>query len=384
MKLIHRNDMHSIKAQDLKGAKVFYRIDGNVDIINQKIQNDFRLQAILPTLQLLTNAGAHITVATHIGRPKGIQKELSTAPLKNWFTEHGFPDINLLENLRFNGGERTRDREEALAFARELAHGMDYYINDAWGLLHRNDTSITVLPTLFAPEKRAFGLLVEKELAALESLKNSPKAPYVVILGGGKVETKLPVIERLIKKQNNGKPAVSTIIILPALSFTFMRAMGLQTGASLVDEALIPHAGLIMELAQKNGVELVFPLDYTYIFDQNKIGTCDAIGIPKNGKGMAVGPRSLELFESYLKNAQTIFFNGAMGNQDQPETMKPLDALLYMISQSNSYSVVGGGNSVAEVQNCGFMDKIDYCSTGGGSTLMYISDGPMPGLDAML
>lgn len=367
----------------LHNKHVFYRIDGNVDMVDGTIQNDFRLRAIIPTLQLLTNAGASITLATHIGRPKGFEKELSTAPLKIWLAQNGFPAITLLENLRFNEGEQTKDAQKAHVFAQQLADGMDFYINDAWGLLHRHDTSITILPTLFAPEKRAFGLLVKKELKALEQLKDSPQKPYVVLLGGGKVETKLPVIERLIKKSAASGGALSTIVILPALSFTFMRAMGIQTGLSLVKEHLISQARSILELAQKHSVTLAFPLDYTYLLENASIGICDAHAFPPAAKGLSIGPKSLELFKPIIEAAQTLFFNGAMGNQNQPETMKPLDAMLDMISESHAYKVIGGGNSVAEVESCGLMGKIDYCSTGGGSTLIYISDGSMPGLDAM-
>lgn len=363
---------------NLIGKNVFVRIDGNVPIESGVIQNDFRLVAILPTLELLKEKGAHITLATHLGRPEGSDPALSTHPLKEWFASKGYKSnsVTILENLRFNPGEKN----QSLSFAKELAKGMDYYVNDAWGVMHRKDTSITILPTLFDPDKRSFGLLVMKELAALNSLKTDPKKPYVVILGGGKTETKLPVIERLI---DSNKP--TTVIVLPALAATFAKALGNPIGKSLVEDGLLEQAKKILTKKECSSIELLMPVDYTFVEHtwNGKLGICDAQDFPPHGISMGVGPRSLELFEPYIKNAHTIFFNGAMGNPSRPETMKPLHDLLHMIASSDAYSVIGGGNSVTEVENLGLMNQIDYCSTGGGSTLLYISDEPLPGLEAI-
>lgn len=368
----------NIENWNLVGKKVFVRCDGNVPLEKGIIQNDFRLKAILPTLALLKEKGALITLATHIGRPKGVDPELSTHPLKEWFASHGYrsPVLTILENLRFNPGENNQD----ISFARTLAQGMDYYVNDAWGLMHRKDTSITTLPLLFAPEKRAFGLLVRKELDALQRIKTNPEKPYVVLLGGGKTETKLPVIERLMTRNK-----ASTIIVLPALAATFAQAQDKPIGKSLVDDALVYTAQTILKRLDCSDTLLLFPVDYTYVEDtwDGPLRTCDADDFPENGIAMAVGPRSLELFAPYIRNAATLFFNGAMGNPSRPETMKPLHELLHMIAASDAYSVIGGGNSVTEVENCNLMHDINYCSTGGGSTLLYISDEPLPGLEAL-
>ena len=371
--------MQSIKNWNLIGKNVLVRFDGNVPLENGVIQNDFRLIALLPTLELLKEKGAHITLATHLGRPEGADPAFSTNPLKEWFASKGYGNscVTVLENLRYNAGEKNHD----IAYARELAQGIDYYVNDAWGVMHRKDTSITLVPTLFDPDKRAFGLLVEKELAALKTLKNDPQKPYVVILGGGKVETKLPVIERLV---DSNKP--TTIIILPALAATFAKAVGKPVGKSLVDDELLAHARKILEKAAcTNNLTLLFPIDYTYVENNwdGPLKTCDSQNFSDNGIAMGVGPRSLELFAPYIKNAATIFFNGAMGNPSRPETMQPLLELLRMIAASDAYSVIGGGNSVTEVEQMGLMHEIDYCSTGGGSTLLYISGAELPGLEAM-
>lgn len=365
-----------IRSWHLAGKEVFVRIDGNVPIERGIIQNDFRLKAVLPTLDILKEKGAHITIATHLGRPDGKDPAFSTKPLKQWFAQQGHAAATVLENLRFHPGEKNNDP----LFAKELARGMDFYVNDAWGVLHRHDASVTQMPLLFHPERRAFGCTVERELAALNHLREQPEQPYVVILGGGKPETKLPVLERLLERN-----MVATILLLPALTFTLLKALGRPVGASLVAKELLASAHALVTLAETHAINLVLPIDYTVLRTnwQGPLELCDADHFPADGIGIGVGPRSLELFEPYLRTARTIFFNGAMGIPDRPDTMAPLHALLRMIAASPSYSVIGGGNSITEIEHLGLMQSIDYCSTGGGATLTYISDGPMPGLAAM-
>ena len=365
----------NIRSWHVAGKKVFVRIDGNVPIENGIIQNDFRLQAILPTLAVLRDGGAHITIATHVGRPQGKDPALSTKPLKQWFIEHGYGAANVLENLRFNPGEKNND----LMFAKELAQGMDFYVNDAWGLLHRHDASITRMPTLFQQDKRAFGLLVHKELQMLSTLKNSPEQPYVVVLGGGKPESKIVALQHLIAAQ---KPAA--IIILPAITAPFAKALGLPFGKSLITHEPLSAATAIIKYAAAHNIKLLLPIDYTYMNSwEGDLNTCDADKLTTNVITIGIGPKSIQLFKPDLMQAATIFFNGAMGIPSRPETMKPLHAILRIIAESPAYSVVGGGNSVTEVVNLKLLSAIDYCSTGGGSTLAYISGGSMPGLEAM-
>jgi phosphoglycerate kinase len=370
----------SIASWNLKNKRVFLRIDGNVPIKDDTILDDFRLKALLPTIQLLHSKGAKITLATHIGQPKKDTTKFSTQPLAAWFTQQGYgPEQNviMLENLRFADGEQKQSKE----FAEKLKNNNEYYVNDAWGTLHRNDTSISLLPKLFAPNKRSIGLLIEHELTSLNKLKINPPKPYTIFLGGGKIATKLPILEQLI---DNKIP--TTIALLPAIVFTFLHAQGIPVGKSLVDISLLGQAQCIMEKAKKNGIELLFPLDYLCALNSWNDGQFEmylANNIPDNAFGMGVGPKSLELFKQKIAEAQTVFYNGAMGNPNRPESLQPLHELLHAMANSSAYTVVGGGNSIEQVQQLGLFDKISYCSTGGGSTLAYISGEKLPGLEVL-
>jgi phosphoglycerate kinase len=358
---------------NLVDKKVLVRIDGNVPIEKNIIQNDFRLQAVLPTLQWLREKGAEITLIAHLGRPKSWDPQFSIKPLQQWFDVQN-SKVTILENLRFDPRERQGD----LAYAKELAQGFDYFVQDAWGALHRHDTSITLLPTCFTPERRSIGLLVQKELTSLNPLKDSPEKPYFIILGGGKGETKLKIIETLIA---NKKP--TTLIVLPALCFTFFKAMGKPVGKSLIDEEFLPKAKRLLVQAENNNITILFPLDVTYLKDtmQGDLKTCNVENFPDSGVGMGVGPRSLEFFSETLKAAKTIFFNGAMGLHERPETIESTQQLLRIIVQKyDAYRVVGGGDSVAIVEAMGLLNPFDFCSTGGGATLAYIAGEQLPGL----
>ena len=361
---------------NLANKKILVRIDGNVPIENGVITNDFRLHAVMPTLQLLHAKGAQITIITHIGRPKDKEQKLSTKPLQQWFQAHNLP-VTVLENLRFDPREKLEDK----TYAQELAQGFDYFVQEAWGALHRHDTSITLLPTCFAPEKRSLGLLVQKEIDALEHLKEHPQQPYLVLLGGGKGETKLKILHKLIQTK---KP--TTIFVLPALCFTFFKAMGKQVGKSLIDEEFLPHALQLLHDAHKNNIEVLLPLDVTYLEGtlQGNVTTCSVEHIPHDGIGMGIGPQSLELCAEQIQKAKTIFFNGAMGIGARPETFASTQQVLRVIAQAkDAYRVIGGGDSVAQAEKIGLLDQFNFCSTGGGSTLAYIAGEQLPGLTAI-
>lgn len=254
--------------KDLTNKKVLVRIDGNVPLKNNVIDNDFRLKAVLPTLRFLREKGATITIATHLGRPKPgapghRDPQLSTKPLQQWFNAQNFK-VNVLENLRFDPREqqmcpcpaepwRRRVVKPNPLFARELADGFDYFVNDAWGAFHRHDTSITLLPGCFPPEKRSFGFLVQKELEALTPLKDNPQQPYLIFLGGGKGETKLQILKELVATK---KP--TTVIVLPALCFTFLKALGKPIGMSLIDEEFLPNVQELLQQAKNSRIEILF------------------------------------------------------------------------------------------------------------------------------
>ena len=255
---------------ELAGARVFLRADLNVPLRNLNFATDYRLRAILPTIDLIQKKGGKIILATHIGQPKIPTLALSTQKLLPWFKEHGYTiefeaeltrahtksyedtkTIVLLENLRFFPGEKERDPH----FAAQLAQLGDYYVNDAFAVLHRNDASITLTPELFASEQRTIGLLIEREVAMLNKLINSPPQPFVVACGGGKVQDKIPLLFALL-------PKIQTLLVCPAIVFTFLKMQGHPIGASLVDAASFALCAELLEKARELNVKILFPVDY--------------------------------------------------------------------------------------------------------------------------
>ena len=368
--------------------RVFLRADLNVPLNNGTILDDYRLLSIRPTIDLILKKGGHIILATHLGRPAGKPvAQLSTKQLIPWFEQHGYTisfcptfadaknntknSITLLENLRFFPGEQNQDHH----FAQQLADLAEYYVNDAFGTLHRTDTSLTLVPPLFSKNHRTIGLLIEHELQALNALLENPQRPFIVIIGGGKVSTKIPLLRNLL-------PRINAILLCPAIAFTFMQALGQKTGNSLVELDEVEEAKKIMHEAKKNNVEILFPTDYQIMFPDNKttLITVPAHEIPEHSIGIAPGHETLALFSSRIKTAKTIFFNAAFGFSGQPDTMKNLEQLLKIIAASSAYTVIGGGDSVGAVRRFGYAKNMSFLSTGGGATLAYLSGEKLPGL----
>ncbi len=378
---------------DLAHQRVFLRADLNVPFLEGAILNDHKLIALLPTIDLIKKRGGKIILATHIGRPHGYEAALSTEQLIPWFAKRGYTirferdltkaialshqnsdEILLVDNLRFFSGEQTDDK----AFAQLLFQLGDYYVNDAFALLHRNDTSITLLPKLFPAQKKTFGLLVEQEFMALAKLKENPPRPFVIACGGGKVHDKLPLLQSMLY-------TTQAILLCPAIVFTFMRAQGQNVGKSLIDISAIEAVKKMIERAEKQGVRLIFPVDYLVALNtfDGELIVVDANKIPENGVGITIGPKTEQLFAEEIKKAGTVFFNGLPGLWDRPSTMNGARALLSAMAESNALTVIGGGDSVAAAEKYGFADRISYCSTGGGATLAYLAGEKLPGLEAM-
>lgn len=348
----------------IAGKRVFLRIDANVPLEGGRIGNDFRLRMVLPTIEYLIQAGAQLTIGTHLGRPTGVDKSLSVAPIRHWFKERGVA-AQFLENLRFDPREKAGD----MGFAHELAAGHDIYVDDAWGTMHRADTSIALLPTLFAPENRAYGLLVAKELAALTPLRSAVPKPYLVFLGGNK--EKIELLEDLI---NHGQP--TGLVVLPAIAFSFLAAQGRSVGSSLTFPESFATCRSIIRLAHKRGVEILLPKDF---FVEKHGGQIEAMRhIMDEEKGVTIGPETMAMLASRIAQARTIFYNGAMGYGEEGRYM--LKELLTCIASSTAHTVIGGGDSVAAAERFGLAKSFSWCSTGGGSTLAFISGAQLPGL----
>lgn len=385
----------SLSNAQLSGKYVFLRADLNVPLKDATILCDFRLNALKPTLDLLLEKQARVVLGTHIGRPEGVDQSLSTKVLMSWFITHGYSitwvatleeafvqhhtlepqSIMLLENLRFFEGERSHDEGMRKQFACDLSNLAEYYVNDAFALLHRHDTSITLLPELYKTANKTVGLLIEKEMKTLGGYFYHPRRPFLLILGGGKVKDKLPFLEKLLD-------VVDALIILPALVFTFLKAQGKNVGLSFVDKDFLEQARLILAHAEKKGVRIIFPVDYLVCLDtfSGPLQVVNEAAIPLNAIGLAVGPQTLELYKKELQEVKMVFVNGAMGLHERPETLQPLYHLLTDLAESKVCSIIGGGDSVSAVYDMHLEHKITYCSTGGGASLYLLTYGTLPAL----
>jgi len=403
-----------IKELDLKNKRVFLRVDLNVEIMDQKILDDFKLTSILPTLNLLIEKGAKIILATHIGNPNlnsAFDNNLSTRTLLPWFKNKGYKIefeydleianykshnikngmILLLENLRFYKGEKAQDLE----FANKLKILADYYVSDAFGTIHRADTSVNLLPKQFNLAHKTIGLLIEKEIRNLMIIKNNIKQNLgkssIAILAGGKVKDKLPLISPLLD-------IFDKILIGPALVFTFLKAKKINIGKSLILDNLIEIALDILNKAKEKNKKIIFPIDYQVLDTPNYVNIANFIEylqynldkiknieeFKDNYIGLSIGPRSIELFNSYIESSDIIFLNGAMGFSQAPKTLDSFDKILRSISKSQSFSVIAGGDSVAQVHKNNLQLNIDFCSTGGGATLAYLANIQLLGLDNII
>jgi phosphoglycerate kinase len=379
-----------LKSLPLTNKTVFLRADLNVPINDGIILNDHRLIALEPTLSWLVSQHATIILATHIGRPQDHEPELSTQHLLPWFKKHGYdvlfaPDLEqmpafinahkgsiiVLENLRFYPGEQGHDP----LFAQQLARGVDYYVNDAFALLHRTDTSITLLPELFEPDKRTIGFLIEDELKHLNRLVTNPAHPFSLVLGGGKIETKIPLLKNLM-------PHIDNLLLCPAIVCSFLKALGKPVGKSLVDDGALETCKTLLDEARRRNVNVFFPLDYQIAKDtfDGPLSYVEADQFPDDGVAVSIGPKTYTSFGNVIRDSQTVFYNGLMGTVARKETLDGMNAILKAMAQSPGFSVIGGGDSVAAAELLGHADDIEYLSTGGGATLSYLSGAPLPGL----
>lgn len=380
--------MNSLASLDVAGKRVFLRCDLNVPLKDGQITDDGRIRASLPTIKYLLERGATLVIGAHLGRPKGeVKPELSLAPVAKKLQELlGIPvdfitkssaSVLLLENLRFNPAETSKDEAERKIFAKELALNVDLYVGDGFGAVHRKHASVYDLPSLLT---NAPGLLVEAEVAVLKKLTQNPERPYGVILGGAKVSDKIGVISNLLSK-------VDVMAIGGGMVFTFLAAQGKQIGTSLVETDLIATVKELISMAENKGVRLVLPTDIVVApeFAENAPATLVSVDeIPSNQMGLDIGPTAAKSFAQAIKECKTVFWNGPMGVFEFADFAAGTRVIAQALTEVNGISVVGGGDSAAAVRALGFNDAdFGYISTGGGASLEYLEGKVLPGLQAL-
>ncbi|MEI7659595.1 MAG: phosphoglycerate kinase [Actinomycetes bacterium] len=393
--------MADLATIDVAGKRVFLRCDLNVPLKEGVIKDDGRIKASLPTIQLLLGKGASLVIAAHLGRPKGEAKpELSLAPVAKRLgellgQEIIFPgevlgtqvsaaatalqpgQILLLENIRFDEAETSKEESERAAFAAQLSKLADVYVGDGFGAVHRKHASVFDLPKLMP---HAAGTLVAAEVAVLKKLTVNPERPYGVILGGAKVSDKLGVIENLLNK-------VDVLAIGGGMVFTFLKAQGREIGTSLVEIEMLDVVKALIASAEKNGVKLILPTDIVVAptFSADAPPTLvNADAIPADQMGLDIGPISATAFAIEIEKCKTVFWNGPMGVFEFANFAAGTKTVATALTKVSGISVVGGGDSAAAVRALGFADTdFGYISTGGGASLEYLEGKELPGLQAL-
>jgi len=411
--------LENIDPEKIQNKRVFLRADLNIPIKtcpgldpgacpgldpgNKKIIHDYRIKALLPTIDFIHKHGGKVILATHIGRPDAHSKtnffdpKLSTNIITQYLEHNNYQveyekdllhaqtksmhhtkHILLLENMRFFNGETEPDNS---LFAELLAKLADIYVNDAFGLIHRNDTSVTLLAEQFEPENRFAGLLIKKELTELDKIK-TPKQPFIVLLGGNKMRDKIKLLEALLPEaqstnktpNDSSKNKPHAILIGGALAHVFLKAQGIAIGRSLCDEKSIPLAQTFLERAQKNNIPILLPQDMHVLTQTNppKTSVCPINELPHNALCIDIGPETIKAYTNALQKADTIFSNGTMGAYENPAGQTGTKKMLEAVARSEAYTVIGGGDAVAATHMFGFQNDINFLSTGGGATLAYL------------
>ena len=360
---------------DVDGRNVLVRSDLNVPIEEGSVSDDFRLRAAMPTLVGLVESGARVTVCSHLGRPDGVDPELSLEPVANLmdemtrhdvrFEEEG--DIRVLENTRFDKGETANDP----VFAEKLAQGVDLFVQDAFGTVHRAHAS-----TVGVAERvhSVAGPLLDAELTAFQRLTDEPGHPYTVILGGAKVSDKLGVIRELL-------PKVDRLLVGGGMCFTFLAAKGLEVGKSLVQEEMIDPVRRILDGPE--GRKVILPVDVavaeSFSEDADR-ETVDVYSIPADSMGLDIGPGTCSGFRELITSARSVFWNGPMGVFEWEEFRYGTEFVARAVAACDGFTAVGGGDTVAALRLLGLDNTVDHLSTGGGAGLELLEGRVLPGV----
>ena len=418
-----------IRNYDFAGKKAIVRVDFNVPIQDGKITDDTRIRGAVPTLKLILEKGGALIIMSHMGKPKGkVKPELSLSQIKEAVAKAlGVPEVKfapdcahadaevaalkpgevlLLENLRYYPEEEGKPvgidkedpayeaakkemKEKQKEFAKKLASYADCYVMDAFGTAHRKHASTAVIADYFADDDKMLGLLMEKEVNAVDNVLSNIKRPFVAIMGGSKVSTKIGIIENLLGK-------VDRLILCGGMTYTFVKAHGGEIGSSIVELDKLDVALGVEELAKKNGVELVLctdsvvtnglDFDTMTVKDGAEIKVCPSNAIPEGFEGVDACPQSRERFAAAIKGAKTILWNGPAGVFECDafaEGSKAIGQAVAEATAEGAFSLIGGGDSVACVNKFGLVDKVSYISTGGGALLEAIEGKELPGVAAI-
>jgi len=358
---------------DVDGRRVLLRADFNVPLEDGEIVDDMRIRAALPTIRWLVDHGARVTACSHLGRPKGEPvPDLSIEPVRRRLAELA-PGVELMENLRFDPGETDNDAD----FVKRLVEGRDAYVNDAFGASHRAHASI-VGPPQHLPS--AAGRLLAREVEVLLGLRESPRRPFVALLGGAKVSDKLGVIEALLE-------VVDTLLVGGGMAFTFFVAQGHDVGDSLVEEDQVDSCRDLLD--RSDAIRL--PSDITALGPGGEIGEPSAGGevrqlgvdLPSGWRGLDVGPGTAAEFSDVILDAGSVLWNGPMGVFEDARFVAGTRALAQAVADTRAFTVVGGGDSAAALAEFGLAGEVDHLSTGGGASLELLEQGDLPGLEAL-
>jgi phosphoglycerate kinase len=388
----------SVRDLDLKGKRIFMRVDFNVPLNDAgEITDDTRIQASLPTIQYIVERGGRLILASHLGRPKGKPNpKMSLKPVAARLAQLlGKPvafaadcigpeaeaaakalkdgDVLLLENLRFHPEEEKNDPE----FAKKLAALAEVYVDDAFGSAHRAHASTEGITHYLSP--CAAGLLMEKELEYLGKAVGHPERPYVAIVGGAKVSDKIELLQNLMKFADN-------VLIGGAMAYTFLKAQGVEVGLSKVEEDKLDLARDLLQFAERRGIELRLPQDHIVAEKIDASAAAEVAptrSIPANRMGVDIGPATRADYAARIAKAKTIVWNGPMGVFEIPQFAEGTMAIARAVADSSAVSVVGGGDSVAAVKKAGVESKITHISTGGGASLEFLSGITLPGVAAL-
>ena len=388
----------SVDDIQVKGLRVLVRCDFNVPMVDGKITDENRLVAALPTIKKLIADGGKVILCSHMGKPKGEPKpELTLAPVAARLSEllgqevkfaadatvvgenakaavaaMNDGEVVLLENTRYRA-EETKNGE---AFSKELASLCDVFVNDAFGTAHRAHCS-NVGVTEYV-DTAAVGYLMQKEIDFLGNAVNNPERPFVAILGGSKVSSKISVIENLLEK-------VDTLIIGGGMAYTFAKALGGNVGKSLLEEDYCEYALNMLKKAEERGVKLLLPLDNVVADDFSNDANTQIVAsgeIPEGWEGLDIGPKTAALYAETVRTAKTVVWNGPMGCFEMPNFAAGTEAVAKALAETDAVTIIGGGDSAAAVNQLGYGDKMTHISTGGGASLEFLEGKELPGVAA--